>query len=58
MNIKLIYTEGYVEVKENIETIMKRGRRLVMWEKDSVLDEYIVVNLDYLESFEILIEDE
>ena len=54
MNIKVKYLNGLEKEFKNIDIIMQRGSRLVMYEKSSLPDEYIILKPEYVESMEII----
>lgn len=56
MKIKIKYLNETEKVYDNIETIIERGSRLMMFEYNALLDEYIVIKTAFVDSMEILSE--
>ena len=54
MKIKVKYLSGLEKEFENIDIIIQRGSRLIMYEKSTLPDEYIILKPEYAESMEIV----
>lgn len=54
MKIKVKYLSGLEKEFENIDIIIQRGSRFVMYEKSTLPDEYIMLKPEYAESMEIV----
>lgn len=57
MKIKVKYLNETEKVFNNIETIIERGSRLMMFEYNALLDEYTVLKTAFVDSMEILSEE-
>lgn len=54
MKVKVKYLNETEKVYDNIESIIERGDRLMMFEYNALLDEYIVLKPKFVESIEII----
>lgn len=54
MKVKVKYLNETEKVYDNIESIIERGSRLMMFEYNALLDEYIVLKPKFVESIEII----
>lgn len=54
MKIKVKYLNELEKEFKNIDIIIQRGSRLVMYEKSALPDEYIILKPEYVESMEII----